>query len=246
VTSPVAAGSIGADVCSNFLRVTTKRKPRGPYRKGIQRRAQIIDAVLELFAQQGDRGFSLQEIADRVGLSLPGLLHYFGSREELLLAVLERRDTLETEDLTAGDGAEVQSPGEAVVRTVRHNMTQPGLVKLFVALSAAATEPQHHAHAFFAERYRNLAETIKTGLESGQGSGATRTDVDAEHMARLLLAISDGLQIQWLMDPTVDMAAIVETFNRLCRPLGPQEDSASPSASSGSKVTPEEKADTDM
>ncbi|MGW6500886.1 TetR/AcrR family transcriptional regulator [Nonomuraea angiospora] len=199
---------------------STQRKPRGPYRKGIQRRAQILDAALEVFAEQGDRGSSLQEIADRVGLSIPGLLHYFGSREELLLAVLERRDTLETDHLTTDGEGKITSAGEAVVRTIRHNMNQPGLVKLFVALSAAATEPDHHAHGFFADRYLRLTETTKAGMESGQANGTIRTGANPEHMARLLLAVSDGLQVQWLMDPTVDMAAIVETFNRLCESEG--------------------------
>lgn len=197
--------------------MTTQRKPRGPYRKGVQRREQILDAALEVFSQHGDRGSSLQEIADRVGLSLPGLLHYFGSREELLLAVLERRDVLDAESRTVKDEVEVHSPGEAVVRTVRHNMEQPGLVKLFVALSAAATEPAHHAHGFFADRYRDLALAIQKGLESGRESGEIRADADTGHMARLLLAVADGLQVQWLMDPSIDMAAIVETFNLLCR-----------------------------
>jgi AcrR family transcriptional regulator len=197
--------------------VTTQRKPRGPYRKGIQRREQILDAALEVFSQHGDRGSSLQEIADRVGLSLPGLLHYFGSREELLLAVVERRDVLDTESRTVKEETEVRSPGEAVVRTVRHNMEQPGLVKLFVALSAAATEPAHYAHGFFSDRYHDLALTIQKGLESGRENGEIRADASAEHMARLFLAISDGLQIQWLMDPSIDMAAIVETFNLLCQ-----------------------------
>ncbi|MFD0854798.1 TetR/AcrR family transcriptional regulator, partial [Actinomadura adrarensis] len=168
-----------------------QRKPRGPYRKGIQRREQILDAALEVFAQHGAQGSSLQEIADRVGLSLPGLLHYFGSREELLLAVLERRDVLETENRTTKAVPEIRSPGEAVVRTIRHNMEQPGLVKLFLALAAAATEPGHHAHGFFTERYRDLTAMIQKGLESGQDAGAVRTDADAEHMARLLLAVAD-------------------------------------------------------
>ncbi|GAB2843998.1 TetR/AcrR family transcriptional regulator [Actinocorallia aurea] len=195
---------------------TQQRKPRGPYRKGIERRNQILDAALEIFAAQGDRGSSLQEIADRVGLSQAGVLHYFGSREELLLAVLERRDALDTEG-----GLDERSPGDAVASTVRHNTDQPGLVKLFVALSAAsATDPAHHARPFFAERYRGLTEAVRHGLDTGQRSGAIRTDEDAEEMARLLLAVSDGLQLQWLLDPTTDMASLVETFNRMCRAIG--------------------------
>ncbi|OLT12467.1 TetR family transcriptional regulator [Actinomadura sp. CNU-125] len=189
--------------------MTTQRKPRGPYRKGVRRREQILDTALEVFAGRGDA--PLQEIADRVGLSQAGVLHYFGSREELLLAVLRRRDTL---DLAACGPAE--GPGEAVARTVRNNMDQPGLVRLFVSLSAAATDPSHPAHAFFADRYRDLTATIVRGLETGRRDGKVRADEDAAHMARLLLAVSDGLQLQWLLDPSLDMAALVETFDRLC------------------------------
>ncbi|KAB2341608.1 TetR/AcrR family transcriptional regulator [Actinomadura rudentiformis] len=192
--------------------MTGKRKPRGPYRKGIERREQILDTALEVFSQHGDRGSSLQEIADRVGLTQAGVLHYFGSREELLLAILKRRDKLDSQV-----GEDVRSPGEAVTRTVRHNMEQSGLVKLFVALSAAAaTDPVHHAHGYFADRYRELTGQIVRGLEQGQHSGQVRKDVQADHMARLLLAVSDGLQLQWLMDPSVDMVALVETFNQMC------------------------------
>ncbi|MEV5824719.1 TetR/AcrR family transcriptional regulator [Spirillospora sp. NPDC052242] len=190
--------------------MTTQRKPRGPYRKGVRRREQILDTALEVFARRSDA--PLQEIADRVGLSQAGVLHYFGSREELLLAVLRRRDTLDLAEAREDSTA----PGEAVARTVRHNMDQPGLVRLFVALSSAATDPAHPAHEFFADRYRDLTATIARGLGSGQRTGAVRDDEDAEHMARLLVAVSDGLQLQWLLDPSVDMAALVETFDRLC------------------------------
>ncbi|MCZ0997435.1 helix-turn-helix domain containing protein [Streptomyces mirabilis] len=74
--------------------MTTSRNPRGPYPKSIKRRERILDAALEAFAELGDRGTSLQEIADRVGVKHSSLMYYFSSREELLLAALERRDAL--------------------------------------------------------------------------------------------------------------------------------------------------------
>jgi hypothetical protein len=38
-------------------------------------------------------------------------------------------------------------------------------------------------------------------------------------MARLLLAAADGLQIQWLLDPSLDMASMIETLDSMCRAL---------------------------
>ncbi|ABW12558.1 transcriptional regulator, TetR family [Parafrankia sp. EAN1pec] len=190
--------------------MTSQRKPRGPYRKGIERREQILQAALDVLAQRGERGSSLQEIADRVGVTQPALLHYFSSRDELLLAVVEQRDKL---DPVVSEG--LQKPGDAIAAAVQHNMDQPGLVRLFVTLSAAATDPSHHAHAFFARRYGKLTSRIAPGLAQGQQSGQVRADVDPERVARLLLAVLDGLQIQWLLDPSVDMVQLVETFTAM-------------------------------
>lgn len=199
-----------------------RRQFQGRYRKSIERREQILQTALEVFAEHGDRGTSLQEIADRVGITQPALLYYFGTREELLLAVLERRDTLGTQ--VAEDAV---TPGDAVAEALRHTMAQPGLIKLFVALSAAATDPAHRAHGFFADRYRDLTTAIADEVAEGQEAGRMRADADPEHVARLLLAVMNGLQLQWLMDPSVDMVAMVETFMRLCtNPPQPPDEAA--------------------
>ncbi|CAM5645627.1 TetR family transcriptional regulator [Streptomyces pilosus] len=190
---------------------------RGPYRKGLERRKQILRAALEVFSEQGERGSSLKEIAKRVGMSQAGVLHYFESREELLVAVLEERDALDT-----GAVADAASPGEAVARTVGHNARQPGLVDLFVTLSAGASDPDHPAHDFFTKRYAELSALAEEGLAHAQQRGEVRDDITAEHMARLLLAVSDGLQLQWLLDPSIDMTGMVETFNRMC--LAPNDE----------------------
>ncbi|MGW9135686.1 TetR/AcrR family transcriptional regulator [Streptomyces sp. NPDC055681] len=191
--------------------MTTPRKPRGPYRKGLERREQILRAALDVFSENGERGSSLKEIADRVGMSQAGVLHYFDSREDLLLAVLAERDTLDTKAV-----ADVMSPGEAVARTVTHNAEQPGLVDLFVTLSAASSDPDHPAHAFFKQRYTDLSSLIQDGFDKGRQQGKIRADVTTEQLARLLLAVSDGLQLQWLLDPSVDMTETVQAFNRMC------------------------------
>lgn len=63
---------------------TVRRRPG-------QRRAEILAAATEAIASKGFRGTSLADIALVVGVSQPGLLHHFPSKEQLLLAVLEQR-----------------------------------------------------------------------------------------------------------------------------------------------------------
>jgi AcrR family transcriptional regulator len=71
--------------------VSVQPKKNGT-KKGKRSREAIIDAAIPLFAQQGFRGASLASIAAAAGLTQPGLLHHFRSKEELLLGVLDRRD----------------------------------------------------------------------------------------------------------------------------------------------------------
>lgn len=49
-----------------------------------ERRREIMDAAVRLVGEKGYYGTSLKEIADAVGMSQPGLLHYIGTKEGLL------------------------------------------------------------------------------------------------------------------------------------------------------------------
>lgn len=61
-----------------------------------ERRAEILRATLEVIAERGYRGITLGAVAERVGLTQQGLLHYFRTKEALLVAVLEERDQWDT------------------------------------------------------------------------------------------------------------------------------------------------------
>lgn len=64
-------------------------RPRGAYAKGIARRQEILDRAIEVFAERGADRTSLRAIAREVGVTHAALTHYFGSLEELLVAVYE-------------------------------------------------------------------------------------------------------------------------------------------------------------
>ncbi|WP_328378962.1 TetR/AcrR family transcriptional regulator [Streptomyces sp. NBC_01020] len=192
----------------------SSRSPRGPYRKTVARREQIIDAALAAYTEAGSRGVSVRDIAQRVGMTDAGVMHHFGSREELFTAVLQAR---EKADRTAfGDAG---SDPKAAFELLAHNATTPGLVKLFLDVAAAAAEPDHPAHAYFTERYPRLRESLGSlltdGVEHRQDLGAERSTPDADWAARILLAAVDGLQLQWLLDPDIDMAADMATLSEV-------------------------------
>ncbi|WP_175407233.1 TetR/AcrR family transcriptional regulator [Streptomyces sp. TRM64462] len=176
---------------------------RGPYAKTAARRQQILDAALAAYAEAGSRGVSVRDIAQRVGMTDAGVLHHFGSREALLTAVIEARDTA---------AAEVYTPETVLWRTelLAQNAATPGLVKLFLDIAAASADPDHPGHVFFTERYRSLRRQIAALLLAGPPPGLREagpvSGCDADWAARVLLAATDGLQLQWLLEPSIDMA----------------------------------------
>jgi AcrR family transcriptional regulator len=184
---------------------------RGSYAKGIAKREEILTVALDLVASQGFRRTSVNDIATAVGLTQAGLLHYFESKDDLWVEILRRRDQLDLEhDWHASD------PAALLAAIVRHNVEVPGLVQMFVNLSAAAaTDPEHPAHAYFQERYERSRRDLSADFRVMQQDGRLRPDVDPVELTNVLLAVSDGMQIQWLFDPSSDMARHVELVARL-------------------------------
>lgn len=186
---------------------------RGPYAKGVAKREEILTKALEVIARQGYRKTSTRELAAAVGLSEAGLLHYFGSKEKLFEAVLRARDEADTERLR--DHEDVVTK---LVAIVRHNSDVPGLVQLYSTFSAEAGDPQHGAHEYFVERYQRLREGLAEGVRERQSDGTISTAADPEKIATLLIALSDGLQIQSQFELGDQPSDLLEHFIELLRP----------------------------
>lgn len=177
---------------------------RGAYQKGIRKREEILTLALDVVAREGYRGTTVRDLAQAVGLSQTGLLHYFGSKDELLSEVLRRRDALDAEQ-EAGTSA-----SDRLVTSLRHNATVPGLVSLYAQLSVEAADPEHPAHEYFKQRFAAMRAEIAEVIRAEQARGAMPPQLDPDRAATLALALSDGLQIQWLYDRDLDMASHIE------------------------------------
>ena len=187
------------------------RSPRGSYAKGQARRQRIVDEALVVFARSGFHSGSLREIAKRVGLTPTGLMHHFANKEELFTEVLRQRDEAVRE--AAGDPAEHTLIQQAT-KVVAYNQQDRGLTSLYATVSAEATDSEHPAHEQFARRYRESAEAATPIRVAAQADGEVRADIDPAHAARLISAVMDGIQQQWLLDESVDMNALFAEFVR--------------------------------
>lgn len=186
----------------------------GSYAKGVARREEILDRAVEVFADRGVDGTSLRRIAASLGISHSALLHYFSSREELLVAVFER-----SEERRRSRRPPRESALDTLVRAAETNVDVPGLVQLYSVLVAAALEGGAGvAQEFFTARFARVRAELEMRLREEQAAGRVRADVDPAAIAALLVAASDGLQIQWLLEPTVELRRTLETFAVLLAP----------------------------
>jgi AcrR family transcriptional regulator len=175
---------------------------RGSYAKGVAKREEILTAALDVIARNGYRRTSVRELADAVGLSQAGLLHYFSSKEELFQEILRKRDDV---DMAAFDD-DGEHRIDGFFALIRHNSEVPGLVQLYAQVSTEACDPAHPAHAFFVERYQQLRGMFGQLVREEQQAGNIDPDLDPERIANLFAAATDGLQTQWMLDPSIDMA----------------------------------------
>jgi AcrR family transcriptional regulator len=175
---------------------------RGPYAKTAERRRTILATALEVFAESGFRGASIREIASRVGMTDTGVLHHFGGKGNLLLEVVKQK-----EDEDAGA---LRDP--YLRDLVARNGTRQGTVRLFTTLSAESTDPEHPAHDHFVNRYASVREHVTRGLARDSDEGRIPASIDPAVAARLMLAVMDGLQLQWLLDPSLEMDAAYNDF----------------------------------
>ncbi|GHD98391.1 TetR family transcriptional regulator [Streptomyces alanosinicus] len=176
--------------------------------RGEERRAEIVGAALEVIAERGYRGASLAAVAERVGLTQQGLLHYFPTKDALLVAVLQERDRWDAVPDT-------QWRVDLLASLVEYNAMRPAIIQTFSALLGESVTEDHPARGYFTERYARVRASMAAVLRAEYGDRLPN-GLTPERTAPLLVAVMDGLQYQWLLDPeTVDMPGAFRDFLRL-------------------------------
>src|SRR5207302_2365014 len=121
---------------------------------GKQNRAAILTAAATLFAENGYRATPLASIAAAVDLTQQGVLHYFPSKEALLLALLDEKYHEDGRLLSARPAHDGLDLLKALQSVVEHNAVVPDRVRVFSALTTEVLSSDHPAHAYFVQRYR--------------------------------------------------------------------------------------------
>ena len=191
--------------------MVTERRQSHPRPQTVARRREILQAAVEIFGSKGYVNGTLSDIAEQVNMTHPGILHHFGSKDQLLLEVLSYRDEMDVQSLAGQhipDGIEFF---RHLVATALANAHRAGIVQAYVVLSAEAVTDGHPARGYFVERYRTLRAEARQAFEALCAERGTVPPATAALAAASVLAVMDGLQVQWLLDPTdVDLAQASE------------------------------------
>lgn len=184
-----------------------RRAAQRPREETARRREEILRAAMATFGAKGYYNGSLVEVAEQVGMTHAGVLHHFGSKDQLLIEVLEYRDRTDVEHL---EGQHIP-PGldlfRHLVATARLNAQRPGIVQTYAVLSAESVTDDHPGQEWFRARYQVLRATVVEALELVCAPDDRPSDADMDAAAASILAVMDGLQVQWLLErDAVDLA----------------------------------------
>jgi AcrR family transcriptional regulator len=174
------------------------------------RRRQILTAASRCFSRSGFHGATMQEIADEAGLSAGALYHYFDGKERLVEALAawgreQKRNALE--ELSPGRGPDGLA---RLVAAMLATLSSEG------ATEAAQLDVRLWGEALGQPRLRRLAKRELQGLigpiagylRGEVTAGRMRSGVDPDALARALVALLMGLELQKAFEPNVDIARI--------------------------------------
>lgn len=183
--------------------------PLGPRaRRSARRRKEILESAARTIALHGYAGATLAAIAEDVGISAPSLLHHFRNKESLLTELLQYRDELSRRD----GGSDFDEGGQIALdhlgTTAELNANARGLTQLYAVLLGESITEGHPAQEYFRERFVGLRAPVRDAILETIADPSVSEEAVLE-AATAIIAVMDGVQYQFLLDPdAVDMAAV--------------------------------------
>lgn len=191
----------------------TKGVPR------LDRETQILDIASEQFGTHGFAATSVATVADKAGISKPLIYNYFGSKEGLYEACLDRGGALladEIERIARGDSVGIERGMATLAGMFALLEPQPYLWRLFFDSTAPSTGSIADSVALYAERIGKLADEGVTELMTLAGN----TDaLDISAMTAVWLGIVDSLMNWWMEHPDESADQMMQRCMRLLAAL---------------------------
>ena len=173
-------------------------------KKKQQRQASVeglLRAALHLFVSRGYRSTNLERIAGAAKLSKGSVYFYFGSKEAVLLELLDRVQAIVVDEALAA--ARQAGPGAAdrIVAFLHHQaqlgVTHRDEVLLLILMSLEFGGRRGKVRALTEGIYRKLYAFVEKLVREGVAAGELRGDLSARELASIIMANHDGTFLEW-------------------------------------------------
>jgi len=167
----------------------------------IDKRRQILDAAVRVFARQGFHSTRVADIADEAGVAYGLVYHYFKSKDEvlnelfserwsLLLVAIEEADR----DADLAPRAKLEAVAGFIVDSYRHN---PELMKVIIVEVTRAANSFGRTHL---PEIRRAYDSIARIVAEGQASGDFRGDIDPDFASMSFYGAIEQLLSGWIFE----------------------------------------------
>ena len=174
----------------------------------VDRRRQILDAAVRVFARQGFHATRVSDIADEAGVAYGLVYHYFPSKEPVLNELFAERWSLLLGAIEEADGAggphreRLAAVAGFIVDSYRYD---PNLMKVIIVEVTRAANSFGQTHL---AEIRRAYESIAKIVADGQKEGAFRTDISPLFASMTFYGAVEQLLSGWIFDviPTSESA----------------------------------------
>lgn len=191
----------------------TKGVPR------LDRESQILEIASAQFGTLGFAATSVAAIAEKAGISKPLIYNYFGSKEGLYEACLDRGGAIvaeEIERIARGDAVGIERGMQTLGGMFTLLEPQPYLWRLFFDATAPTTGPIADSVTLYADRIGKLAEE---GVAELMALAGNSDELDVSAMTTVWLGIVDSLMGWWLDHPNETAEQMIQRCMRLLEAL---------------------------
>lgn len=186
--------------------MVAEKRERGPYQSGLARREAILDAAVDLLAEVGYHGMSLRDVARHVGISHPGVIYHFPSKEALLMSVVQRYETQVGFDLDHLEKLDALPVLDTLLEVTSRLNDNPMIIEVECMMMVEASSEIHPAHDHYMRRSERLLSVLKRVWSRLQQDGKVAATEDPTHLAEIHAAVYNGIMIHWLYDREFDAA----------------------------------------
>jgi len=185
--------------------------------QGEQTRQAIIDVTTKLFATRGYAGTSLDLIAKEAQTSKSSIFWHFENKEDLLFTVVDR--AMSEWEVKAGSEilAQPDPPAQlAKLIDLYRELAQdrPDTLRLLLGLLLETADVNEDVKKRFQRMYRGYRTSIQIVIEEGIAAGFFTRELPSAHLSALVLALFDGLFIQWFLDSGAVPEDIFDSLKR--------------------------------